>query len=102
MVSPEPHVHCSSPVVMFVCVTNESLHMHSELLSVPLVSLLSEQVAHVSELLEPAYLRGGVSDIRRGRGLRAHVLPSLAALALERSHAAVRARFARSARGVVH
>ena len=81
-------MHSISFVKELVACTNPSLHMHSELPSVPLVSLLSAQVTHVSELLELAYLRGGVSDIRRGRGLRAHVLPSLAALALERSHAA--------------
>jgi hypothetical protein len=56
MVSPGPHVHCSSPVVTFVCVTNESLHMHSELPLVPSVPLLSAHVTQSSELVEPVYL----------------------------------------------
>jgi hypothetical protein len=38
--------------------------MHSELPFVPPVSLLSAQFAQLSELLEPAYLRGGVSEIK--------------------------------------
>ena len=104
MVSPGPHVHCSSPVVTFVCVTNESLHMHSELPLVPSVPLLSAHVTQSSELVEPVYLCERANSLVHNSGSppsRAHVLPGVAVLAVGRSHTAVLARFAPSARGVV-